>query len=244
MAMTHSAPEAEPAIGAVSWLAAALVGVALGFGAVTALTALPIWAPALQHSFGGAEPHGFWYLSRASAFVAYALLWLSMALGVAISNKMARVWPGGPTAFGLHEYASLLGLVFAAFHALILLGDHYIGFTLQQALTPFASAYRPLEVGLGQIALYASVVVTFSFYVRRRIGQKAWRGLHFFSFAIYVLALLHGLLSGTDTGAPFIQGVYWITGGSLLFLTIYRLLARKAMAPRRAQPRTTPAPGR
>ena len=242
--MRNSAPEAEPPIDAVSWLAAALVGVALGFGAVTAFTALPIWAPALQNSFGGAQPHGFWYLSRASAFVAYALLWLSMALGVAISNKMARVWPGGPTAFSLHEYASLLGLVFAAFHALILLGDHYIGFTLQQTLTPFASAYRPLEVGLGQIALYASIVVTFSFYVRRRIGQRTWRVLHYFSFAVYALALLHGLLSGTDTGVPLIESLYWSTGAILLFLTIYRVLMRKPSAPRPAQPRTTPAPGR
>ena len=40
-----------------------------------------------------------------------------MALGLGITNKMARLWPGAPAAFALHEYVSLLGLAFAVFHA-------------------------------------------------------------------------------------------------------------------------------
>src|SRR6266540_1369678 len=54
--------------------------------------------------------HSAWYLSRASAFVAYILLWLSMALGLSITNRMARVSPGGPIVGDLHEHASLLGV--------------------------------------------------------------------------------------------------------------------------------------
>jgi predicted ferric reductase len=204
-------------------------------GAGIAVAVLPAWVPALRTSLAGGEPKAYWYLARASALVAYSLLWLAMALGLTITNKLARVWPGGPTAFDLHQHTSLLGLAFGLFHGLILLGDHYIGYTLPQVLVPFApTAYRPVWVGLGQLALYGLAGVGLSFYVRRRIGNRIWRLIHFLSFAVFTLALAHGLASGTDSTALWAQALYLFTGGSLLFLTTYRVLARKLKAaPRR-----------
>ena len=96
-----------------------------------------------------------------------------MALGLGITNKMARLWPGAPATFAIHEYVSLLGMAFALFHALVLLGDHYINFTLAQVLMPFATVdYRPLWVGIGQLGFYLWVIVVISFYIRPIIGQK------------------------------------------------------------------------
>jgi hypothetical protein len=57
----------------------------------------------------------------------------SVAFGLIMTNRMARVWPGGPTAFDLHQFTSLLGLAFAVFRGLILLGDQYIKYTVQPA---------------------------------------------------------------------------------------------------------------
>jgi hypothetical protein len=92
----------------------------------------------------------FWYLSRSNAIVGYAFLWMSMGLGLDVTNKMARVWPGGPTFAAAHEHAGWLGLILGVFHAVILPGDSYIGYTLNQVLVPFASSnYRPPWVGLG-----------------------------------------------------------------------------------------------
>ncbi len=137
----------------------------------------------------------------------------------------ARVWPGGPIAFDLHQYTSLLGLAFALFHALVLLGDHYIGYSLAKILMPFSStAYKPLEVGLGQIALYLLALVGLSFYTRALIGRKLWRSIHFLSFALFIMALLHGVGSGTDSATPFALIFYWLTGGTVLFATVYRVL--------------------
>src|SRR5438067_11731000 len=116
-------------------------------GAALALITIPAWLPVLGASLVGADAKVFWYLSRASAFTALVLLWISMATGLLISNKMARIWPGAFTAFDLHQFTSLLGLGFAVFHVLVLLGEHYIGLSLFQLLVPFASTpYRPLWV--------------------------------------------------------------------------------------------------
>src|SRR6185369_7521150 len=87
-----------------------LLNLAVAGGAFAAVAVLPALLPALSASWLGSAPKAYWYLSRASALVAFALLWFAMALGLVITNKLARVWPGGPTAFELHQHASLLGL--------------------------------------------------------------------------------------------------------------------------------------
>jgi predicted ferric reductase len=195
-------------------------------GLVLAVVVLPRWVPGMAWSLSGDAPRAYWYLARGSAFASFSLLWISMALGIGITNKMARLWPGAPAAFAIHEYVNLLGLAFAGFHALILLGDRYIGFTLVQLLMPFSTqTYRPLWVGIGQFGFYLWIIITLSFYLRKGIGQKAWRLMHYFSFLMYLTGLLHGLFSGTDSGADWVQKYYWLTAGSLLFLLMYRILA-------------------
>jgi len=123
---------------------------AVSAGVFAAVVALPTWLPGLSASLIGADPKAFWYLSRSSAMVAYGLLWLSMVFGLLMTSRVARAWPGGPAAFDLHQHASLLGLTFALFHALILMGDHYIKADVRQVLVPFAyKGYNPTWVGLG-----------------------------------------------------------------------------------------------
>jgi predicted ferric reductase len=198
---------------------------AMIIGLLAAILLLPSWLPNMAASLTGESPKVYWYLSRATAFVSLTILWISMALGLGMSNKMARWWPGAPAAFAVHEYASLLGLAFAIFHALILLGDRYINFAVAQIFVPFSTVdYRPTWVGIGQIGFYVWLIVALSFYIRSRIGQKTWRSLHYLSFVMYLMGLIHGLFGGTDTATPWAQWYYWISGGSLLFLLIYRIV--------------------
>ena len=219
-------------------LVSVLLGASLGLAGALVLT--PDWAVHLADSLTGASPKGYWFLSRASAFVALGLLWASMMLGLLITDKMARSWPGAPVAFALHEFVSLLGLAFAMFHALILLGDHYINYKLAQILMPFGSVnYHPVWVGLGQIGFYVWAIVAGSFYVRQLIGSKAWKYIHYASFFNFVIALLHGMASGTDTPLTWVQVYYWALGGSVLFLTVVRVIA--GLMPPKAPVRPAPA---
>ncbi len=227
--------EAMPPVMAFSTLV--LILLATIAGAFMAIVVLPLWLPGLSTSLVGSEPKAYWYLSRMSGLVAYTLLWLSMLFGLGITSKLARLWPGGPGAFDLHQFTSLLGLAFALFHALILIGDNYIGYTLFQVLIPFASTgYRPIWVGLGQVGFYLLLIVSLSFYVRQTIGHRAWRLIHYLSFILFLLALVHGLMSGSDTTAPLVRGLYWASLASLVFLAIYRVLSPFVVHPRSPSP--------
>jgi predicted ferric reductase len=202
-----------------------MVMLAIMIGVLTAILVLPTWLPNMATSLTGTSPKIYWYLSRATAFVSLTILWISMALGLGLTNKMARLWPGAPAAFAIHEYVSLLGMAFALFHALVLLGDHYMNFTVAQIFLPFSTAsYRPTWVGVGQIGFYVLLIVNLSFYIRSSIGPKTWRLIHYLSFAMYIMGLMHGLFSGTDSSANWASWYYWISGGSLLFLLIYRIV--------------------
>jgi len=217
-----SIEDAQPRVSPLAfflYLLAAIWGVVIG------VLLLQSVLPGMTQSILAAQPKVFWFLSRASAFTAYGLLWFSMVLGVGVTNKMAVRWPGLGKTNELHQFVSILGIAFGLFHGLILLGDHYFKFKLIQILIPFTVAgYRPFLVGLGQIALYLWAIILVSFYIRKKIGSKAWRFVHYFTYLCYTGVLIHGLLAGTDAGTGAALTLYWVTGAVLLFLTIYRIL--------------------
>lgn len=198
-------------------------------GGIVAAVALPALLPGIATAVAATAAHAFWYLSRASAFVALILSWLSMVFGLLITSKAAKTYPGMPAAFDLHKFTSFMSLGVVAFHALVLLGDTYSNYSLVQLLVPFATGGSlALAVGIGQIALYAAALVSFTFYMRKQIGQRGWRLIHFLSFAVFAAGIAHGLLSGTDTGAVWASLLYWFLGVSVTGLTAYRIVAAKA----------------
>lgn len=173
------------------------------------------------------ETPAYWYMARMGGIVGYGLLWLSTFWGLLLSTKITAKVISPAIAFGLHEFLSILTILFSLIHAFVLLGDKYIGFNIFHLFIPFTSPYEPLWTGLGIIGLYLTMLMTGSFYVRKVIGQKTWRALHYFTFLGYILALTHGLMAGTDSALPLMKLVYAGTGLSVLFLLFYRLAMAK-----------------
>ena len=123
-----------------------------------------------------------------------------------------------------HKFASWLGILFTVTHALVLILDHYIHFSLLTVIVPFMSSYRPEWVGLGQIGFYMTLLLTASFYIKKKVGQRAWRIIHYASFITFVLVTIHGIYSGSDTKLGWIRGMYWASTGTVLLLLFYRIL--------------------
>jgi sulfoxide reductase heme-binding subunit YedZ len=167
----------------------------------------------------------FWYLARAGGIVSYILLWLASCWGIMMSSKVIKGYINFASAYALHEFLPLLGIVFAALHALVLLGDSFIGFNLQQILIPFTSTYEPFWTGLGSLAFYLFLAIVLSSYLRKQIGQKSWRIFHYTSYLAFLFALVHGLMAGTDSDTLAVRLLYIVTGGITLFLIYYRVLS-------------------
>ena len=175
-----------------------------------------------------AHTSAYWYMARAGGIIAYLLIWLSVVWGLLLSTKITTGLIPAPLAYGIHEFMSIMAVSFAVIHSVVLLGDQYINFNIFHLIFPFTAPYEPVWTGLGTVGFYLILVMTASFYVRKQIGQKVWRTLHYLTFLAFGLVLTHGLLAGTDTPLSIIKLMYLGTGAGVLFLTYYRLLTLKA----------------
>ncbi len=100
----------------------------------------------------GETSSAYWYVARAGGILAYLLLWLAVFWGITMSSKMAKGVVNAKLIYGLHEFFPVLALIFAALHAVVLLGDSYIQFSVWNLLIPFTSPYEPLWTALGVLA--------------------------------------------------------------------------------------------
>lgn len=223
-APSKTTPAAEQEMPTLNPIEIILMLLAFAGGAFAAAVLLPTWLPGLTESLLGAEPKAFWYLARSAGVISYVLLWVTMVFGMVVSNKMARLWNGGPTAVELHQFVTWLAVAFGFFHALILLGDRFIQASVIQVLVPFAyTGFEPFWTGLGQIGLYLTIIVAASFYFRKQMGQRAWRMLHYVSFVVYTMLTLHGILAGSDSSSPIMLAVYGVSAASVYFLLLVRV---------------------
>ena len=214
--MVRSAAPDVPPIAPGSLLVSALVGVALAAAGFV----VGIGATGLAEG-----TTSFWYLSRASGFVAYLLLWGSVVWGLLLSTGIGRTCIRPPLLLDAHQFLSTLSVGFASFHGLVLMGDRYIRFPLRAVVVPFAASYEPLVVACGQMAVWLSVLLIASFHVRRWMGGRVWRRLHYASFAAFWLAFVHGILLGTETATLWASGLYLATAGPVVFLSLHRILS-------------------
>lgn len=171
--------------------------------------------------------HTTWYITRAAGWVAYFLLWFSMVWGLVIPTKFFDRFLSPTFAVDFHEYLSLLAIGFVILHVSVLLIDQYLPFTLTQIFVPFLSTYRPLWVGLGVIGAYLSLLVTITFYLRKRIGQKRFKAIHTLSIFGYLGVVLHAFFAGSDSSLGVVQLIYLSTFLVIVFMTSYWLIQRK-----------------
>jgi hypothetical protein len=149
-----------------------------------------------------------WYSTRATGVVALVLLTGSVVLGILISVRFATErWPRFVT-IGVHRNLSLLVSAFLVVHIVTAVADSYAPVGWLSVVVPFASAYRPIWMGLGTVASDLLVAVTVTSLLRNRIGYRTWRIIHWTAYACWPSAVVHGLGSGSDTKAP---AILWIT---------------------------------
>jgi predicted ferric reductase len=212
---------------ALGWLALAGAVAFLG-GAGTYMLASSTLGARFTHAldpiFALSSVQVMWYITRASGLMAYFLLWLSTAWGLAVSSKILDRLLHRSFTYDYHQFLSLLSIGFVALHVGVLMYDRFLPYTLAQALVPFLSPYRPFWVGLGVISLYLILLVTITFYIRGRIGSRAFRAIHILSLVAYLGVAAHAVFAGTDSALWFTQLLYAFTFLVTVFLTSYWLL--------------------
>jgi sulfoxide reductase heme-binding subunit YedZ len=140
-----------------------------------------------------------WYATRSTGIIAFLLLTVSLVLGVAATQRAlaTKAWPRFATQ-DLHRNISLLALVMLLVHIVTTLVDTYVHVGWWALLVPGTSPYRRLGVALGTTAFDVLLVVIATSLLRLRMPARLWRIVHWSSYGVWPLALLHFLSTGTD----------------------------------------------
>lgn len=182
----------------------------------------------------------FWLLARAAGLTAYLLLAASVLAGLVLKSRPFRSLKPS-TVTDTHRFLALLGLLALAGHGLALVADRTVLIPLAGLLVPGISPYRPIAVAVGVLTAELMVAVYASFALRRRIGTKNWRRLHWATYAIFAGATVHGVAAGTDSAQPWAHAIYVTTVGAVVFATAWRALAGRIPVPTPSTTRRHPA---
>jgi len=143
-------------------------------------------------------PTTYWYLTRATGAVALVLLTVSVVLGlVGTVGFSAPRWPRFAIDT-LHRDVSLLVIVLLVLHVLTTVLDGFAPITLLDGLLPFLSPYRPFWLGLGTLSFDLILAIVITSLVRRRLGYRSWRAVHWLAYVSWPIAVLHTLGTGSD----------------------------------------------
>lgn len=183
------------------------------------------------------DPKTWWYVTRASGFVAWALLAIAVLWGLLITTKtLARTTPPS-WVLALHRHLGGLAVVFVAIHVLALPLDGYTHWGLMDLVVPLHSSWHPGATAWGVVAMYLLLAVEATSLLGRRIPKHWWRRVHMMSFPLYVIASIHLFAAGTDEANPIARGMVITTSTLVVFLVAVRVLAA-------AKPRERPRPTR
>jgi methionine sulfoxide reductase heme-binding subunit len=180
----------------------------------------------------------FWVLARASGVTAYVFLTLSVLAGLLLKSRPfgTAIKPAWLT--GLHRTLALMGIGALVGHATALVLDSTVKVSPLGLFVPGLVGYRPVATALGVLASELMLIVYASFSLRKRIGTRNWRRLHWATYGIFAAATAHGLAAGTDTSRPWAFALYLGAVGAVAAATAWRAL----MPPLPGRPSRAPRP--
>ncbi|GAB3409795.1 hypothetical protein GCM10027515_29100 [Schumannella luteola] len=167
-----------------------------------------------------------WALGRATGAIGLLLMTGSVVLGILTRSGRPAI---GLPRFGvatLHRNVGILATAFIAIHVVSLLFDPYAQLKLVDLVVPFLGEYRPFWLGLGTVAIDLMLAVTITALLRRRIGARAFRAVHLSTYALWPIALAHGLGTGTDALTPWMIALTVVCVGAVVAALVWRLSAR------------------
>jgi predicted ferric reductase len=148
-----------------------------------------------------------WALGRGTGVMALVLFTVSLVLGIVARSGRPAPWLGRFGTSDLHRTAALTGAGLVVAHVGTLYLDPYAQLRLVDVVFPFLGAYRPLWLGLGTLALDLLAVITVVSVLRHRVGPRVFRAVHWATYILWPVALLHAIGNGTNSGSGWFRAL-------------------------------------
>ena len=174
------------------------------------------------------DPRTYWWISRSTGIIAWAVLTLSVIWGLALTTRLLGKFPKPAWMLDLHKHFASLASILVGVHVVSLMLDGYARFSISDILIPMHTQWKPGPIAWGVVSLYVLIAVQGTSLAKRHLPLKVWRMLHFLSYPLWALATAHFITAGTDAYEPVFA--YTVIGTTILIsaLTLGRLLSPRA----------------
>jgi sulfoxide reductase heme-binding subunit YedZ len=169
------------------------------------------------------SPSWYWYATRGLGTATLIVLTGTVVLGIVTATRWIGVKVPGFVAADMHRNLSLLGVFLLGAHVVTTVLDPFAHISLRDALIPVGATYRPIWLGFGVASMWVLVGVGVSSALRKRVGPRAWRLIHWAAYVSWPLAVVHGLGTGSDARAPWMIAVVASCVAAVLFALGLRL---------------------
>lgn len=158
----------------------------------------------------------WWYVSRSSGLVTWALVSATIVWGVLLSTRVMSPTYRPAWLLDLHKWLAALSVAGVTLHLVGLVADTYVDFGWQDLSIPMVSQWKPGPVAWGIVATYMLVAVQATSLAMKHLSRRFWHAIHLTSYAMFVLTTVHAFTSGTDARNYLFQ----IFGATLIFSVV------------------------
>lgn len=173
------------------------------------------------------DGHIWWYITRASALIAWTTLTFSVVWGILLSTRVMRKIDNPGWLQDLHRYLGGLTVFMVLLHMVSLMLDGWLQFSWQEVLVPLATDYRPIASALGIISFYIVIVVQLTSMVMNKLPRAFWKAIHYLSYTALFLVAIHAGWAGTDVTTWWYRVLAIVLISVAAIAAIVRILTRK-----------------
>ena len=181
-----------------------------------------------------------WYATRGAGVVSLVLLTGVVVLGIlSVMRWQTASWPRFLTT-GFHRNLALTTLIFLAIHVVTAVVDPFTALGWEAALVPFSSPYRRFWLGLGVVGIYLLLAIMATSLLRPLFGPRIWRTVHWLGYAMWPVALIHSIGTGTDPRFAWMLVIEALCVGSVIAAVAWRVSRGAPATAWRQLPATAP----
>ncbi len=174
-----------------------------------------------------------WVLARSAGVVSTVLLSATMVFGIMSSADFPRGYWSRWLRKEVHRRIALLACSILALHIVAVVLDSFVDIGWMNVVLPFSSTYDRLGVGFAAVALDLLLIVMATSVAHKHLPFITWQVIHTVVYLVWPVAILHGILSGTDDLLVWLVSL----GGAVAVATV---AAIRWINPKRRKSKSSP----
>lgn len=140
-----------------------------------------------------------WIVARSAGLVSMVLLTAAVVLGIISSADFPKGHWSRWLRKEVHRRVALVACAMLGLHITAIVLDSFVDVSWINVIVPFSSSYDRLGVGLAAISIDLAIVLIVTSLAQKHIPFITWQMIHLTAYLAWPVAILHGLISGTDS---------------------------------------------